>query len=138
TMHGSDVETTMEKLRKCFEDHGINDKSVLLIFIFDEARTLCEYDAYDGVKICEEHATNFYQPIPTPQPKAMRLPFRSFSNFRALRRALRYLSLAPTGPPEIFAVFTDTTSRITNFQPTAWNDPSMRVIALPEAGQNQF
>jgi hypothetical protein len=131
----------MEQLRKSFMDHGINDQSVPLILIFDEARTLCEYEAYDGARIYDEHSTHFYQPPLTTKRDATGLPVRSFSNFRALRRALHYLSVGPPGPtttPTVFAVFTDTTSRITNFQPTAWNDPSMRVIALPEAGQNQF
>src|SRR6202022_3413212 len=65
--------------------------------------------------------------------------FRSFSNFRALRRALRYLATGIADDvPRIFTVFTDTTSRITNFQLTSWNDPSLRVPSLPEAGPDQF
>ena len=110
-------------------DHGINDKSVPLIFIYvDEARALCDYDAYTGDRIYEEHTVNFHklkQPPKFVQDNATSL--RSFSNFRALRRALRYLSVDPNDIPRIFAVFTDTTSRITNFQPTPWNDPSLRV-----------
>jgi len=65
------------------------------------------------------------------------MPFRSFSNFRALRRALRYLSAGTSDVRRIFAVFTDTTSRITNFHPTPWNDP-LRVPSLPGPGQHQF
>ena len=67
TTHADDVRTAMEELRECFVDHGINDKSVPLILIFDEARTLCEYEAYDGARIHEEHATHFHQPKLTPE-----------------------------------------------------------------------
>ena len=66
------------------------------------------------------------------------MPFRSFSNFRALRRALRYLSAGTSEVPRIFAVFIDTTSRITNFQPTSWNDSSLRVQSFPAPGRHQF
>src|ERR1700738_1424351 len=64
--------------------------------------------------------------------------FRSFSNFRALRRALCYLSASIGKVPRIFAVFTDTTSRTTNFEPTLWNHPSLRVPSLLEPGPDQF
>ena len=128
TDHGDDVRTALERLQRCFVDHGINDKSVPLIFIYDEARALCDYDAYTGDRIYEEHTVNFHKPKEPPRfVQDNDTSLRSFSNFCALRRALRYLSVDSTDIPRIFAVFTDTTSRITNFQPTPWNDPSLRV-----------
>jgi hypothetical protein len=119
-------------------DHGINDKSVPLVLIYDEARTLCEYEAFDGTRIHERHVVNFQ--LPETPSEAVESQLRSFSNFRALRRALRYLSAGGISEvPKIFGVFTDsTTSRITNFQPTSWNDPSLRVGSLPQPGQCQF
>ena len=127
--------------RKFREASNQLDHSLPLIFIFDEARTLCDYDAYTGDRIYEEHIVNLHQPKERPKIVQTKTTlFGSFSNFRALRRALRYLSVATTGDavPRIFAVFTDTTSRITNFQPTPWNDPSLRVQSLPQPGQNSF
>ena len=62
TDHGDDVRTALERLQRCFVDHGINDKSVSLIFIYDEARALCDYDAYTGDRIYEERAVNFHVP----------------------------------------------------------------------------
>jgi hypothetical protein len=130
--HANDVQADLQRLHQCFANHQINDNSQPLIFIFDEARTLCEHDAYTGYRVYEEHAVNFREP--KERPKYVQndsTPFRSFSNFRALRRALRYLSVGIDNVPKIFAVFTDTTSRITNFQPTPWNDSSLRVPSTP-------
>jgi hypothetical protein len=103
--------------------------------------------AYDGARIHEEHATtNFYQPKLTPKrirDNTTTSSLRSFSNFRALQLALRYLSLGYFSyeVPRIFAVFTDIPSRTTNFQPTEMQDrvPSgMRIVPLPIPGTDQF
>src|ERR1700737_2156994 len=136
--HGGDVQVALQQLHQCFAERQINN-SQPLIFIFDEARTLCEYDAYTGYRIYEEHGDNF-RSEPKEYPKYVQNKmFRSFSNFRALRRALRYLATGIADDvPRIFTVFTDTTSRITNFQPASWNDPSLRVPSLPEPGPEQF
>ena len=137
--HTSDVQNTLSRLRKSFAMHQIDDNSLPLIFMFDEARTLCEHEAYNGARIYDEHSIIFRDP--KQSSKNVRhnpMPFRSFPNFCALRRSYRYLSADTGDVPRIFAVFTDTTSRITNFQPTPWNDPSLRVPGLPERGQHQF
>ena len=136
--HTTDVRKALTQLRLCFGEHQINDNSLPLIFIYDEARTLCNYEAYNGARIYEDHTFNFHE---TKLPKNIRdnpSPFRSFSNFYALRRALRYLSANTSDVPRVFAIFTDTTSRITNFQPASWNDPSLRVPVLPGPGEHQF
>jgi hypothetical protein len=136
--HVDDVKIAFRELWKCFGNEHM-DPQLPLILIFDEARTLCDHEAYNGVRIYEEHTINFREPVTFPKPAhAQPTPFRSFSNFYALRRALRYFSATTKDIPQIFAVFTDTTSRITNFQPTSSTDPSMRVPSLPEVGKKQF
>ena len=98
---------------------------------------------HTGDRIYEEHPVNC--PGREEHPKDVAesaMPLRSFSNFRAVRRALRYLSVGVTvGASEvapIFAVFTDTTSQITNFEATSWNDPSLRLPRLPVRGRRRF
>ena len=137
--HSTDVETSLGRLRRSFERHQINDNSLPLIFIFDEARTLCEHEAYNGARIYGDHSINFHESKrPPTNVRNYPMPFRNFSNFLALRRAFRYLWKGTEYSPRVFAVFTDTTSRIANFQPTSWNDPSLRVPILPEPGRHQF
>ena len=57
----SEAQRTLEQLQQCFTKHRIDD-SLPLIFVFDEARTLCDYDAYTGDRIYEERAVNFHVP----------------------------------------------------------------------------
>ena len=137
--HTREVQDAVKQLRQCFAKHQINDNSLPLILVYDEARTLCDHDAYNGVRIYEELTINFNKP--KHPPKYVRndsMPLRSFSNFHALQCALRYLSMGTSEVPRIFAVFTDTASRITNFQPISWNDSSLRVQSLPAPGRHQF
>ena len=139
TSHSTDVESALSGLRASFARHQIADKSLPLIFIFDEARTLCEHDAFNGVRIYGDHSVSFRESTQLPNNiLGHPMPFRNFSNFLALRRSLRYLWKALRKILGVFAVFTDTTSRIANFQPTSWNDPSLRVPILPEPGRHQF
>ena len=160
---GAEVSHAYTSLKKAF---GIsNDTDFTLLLICDEARILCDLSAIDG-KI-----------IPTtldlePETRPIQTDRPPFSNFRAFRRALRYLTLAaksrggkitdppaselavskkrvhlrdrtehpPTSKeiPRIFALLTDTSSRLTNFQPAAWEDRSLRVLSLPTLGNKQF
>jgi len=60
-----------------------------------------------------------------------------FSNFRALRRPLRYTLLCERKPP-IFSLFTDTASRISDFQPHAAFDRSSRIFTRYPPGIKQF
>lgn len=60
-----------------------------------------------------------------------------FRIFKAMRRALRYLRKA-TPIPRVFGLFTDTTSRLDNFQPRSSEDLSSRITKLPVAGMKQF
>jgi len=129
--HATYVRNAMKQLRQSFAKYQINDNSLPLLFIFDEARVLCNYDAYNGARIYEEHGTDF-QESSGDNAEGDQMPFRNFSNFCAVRRALRYLSAGTRDVPRIFAIFTETTSRITNFQPTSWKDPSLRVFLYQE------
>jgi hypothetical protein len=92
--HMGDVQNALKHLRRSFASHE-NDNSLPLILIFDEARTFCGYEAYDGAKIYEEDAMHFESKKPAT-PRENPVPLRSFSNFRALRRALRYLLVGTT------------------------------------------
>src|SRR5271154_4416127 len=62
----------------------------------------------------------------------------SYSNFRAMRRALRFRSIHDNPVPRVFGLFTDTTSRLTNFQPCKGDERSRRVVDLPYPGSMQF
>jgi hypothetical protein len=138
--HPSRFARALTNLKEELAARGLKDYSMPWLFIFDEARMLCDIDALDGTPIMDEQDPFRKPPLETvvPLPHAYPNPHPSFSNFKALRRALRYLS--PEGGPivNVFAVFTDTTSRITNFQPTPWDDWSARVSGLPQPGKNQF
>jgi hypothetical protein len=87
--HVSHVQDTLKRLHQCFTKHQINDNSQPLIFIFDEARTLCDHDAYTGYGIYEEHTVNFHEPKEHPKYIQNKTTLHSFSNFRALQCALR-------------------------------------------------
>jgi hypothetical protein len=105
----------------------------LLIVCFDEARHLCNTSAItnatikkpaEGGRIGEELEVDSISIL--------------YSNFRAMRRAYRYLQLAGS-VPSIFGLFTDTTSRLTNFQPRPSEDTTSRQVAkFPRAGRKQF
>ena len=111
-----------------------------LVFCFDEARILCRTSAVEGGEeeneVAESKTDTEYGPV-------------AFSNFRALRRALNFMSLAktvifsePRKPssdiPRVFALFTDTTSVLNNFQPQSAHDPSARDRILRNVGKKQF
>jgi hypothetical protein len=57
--HRNDVQNALKQLRERFASHEINDNSLLLILIYDKARTLCDHEAYNGARIYEEHTINF-------------------------------------------------------------------------------
>ena len=154
---GRNVGNAYAKLKTSFRIS--NDQDFTLLVICDEARILCDISAVDGHSIPTELE---HDPVSAEQSSP------PFSNFRALSRAFCYLQLVGSQPysdngeesnrpkkkrrlqkqstepltytyvPRIFALFTDTCSRLTNFQPTAWADRSMRVIGLPALGMKQF
>jgi hypothetical protein len=137
------IKSAMQSFKRCLSLNENDPDSLTLLFMFDEARVLCEIEAMDGAPIVDElrvptdTAADLVNRSSRSNPDDERVdPKASFSNFRALRRALRFASASdPTG---IFAVLTDTNSRITNFQPPSWLDNSGRVPGLPKPGEHQF
>jgi hypothetical protein len=162
---GRDISDAYASLKRAF---GIvNGKDFNLLLICDEARILCDISAIDGKIITTDLDLDFDPETETRRPTETNHP--PFSNFRAFRRALRYLMLArslaepfthlpnqrdavssramrgqseknaaSSDVPRIFALLTDTSSRLTNFQPTAWEDRSMRMLSLPALGNKEF
>ena len=134
----------------------IDDEDFNLLLICDEARILWDISAIDGKIIPTDFDLDLKMEI--HRPKEANYP--PFSNFWAFRRALCYLSLVGQSKAlpatvllkqkdavskvmradvsRIFALFTDTSSRLTNFQPTECEDQSLRVLSLPALGNKQF
>ena len=137
---GQSFTAAMENFQKSIAQFGVTEKYPL-IFIFDEARTLCDYDASDGSRVYDDYE-DYYEPPGRLSPRTIYKdpnPRRSFTHFHALRRSARYITVeSEIKSPKIFVVLTDTASRVTNFQPTPWKDNSMRVPELPEGGLLQF
>jgi hypothetical protein len=107
----------------------ITGDELTLIICFDEARHLCTSSgSLEYVR--KDTRTEYGDPI---EKQSEDIPF---SNFRAMRRALRFLRQA-VPIPRVFDLFTDTTSRLHNFQPRSAEDGS-RLINLPDPGTDQF
>lgn len=120
--HEDAVSRHLKSLWSCLYPNGAPSDTPSLLLMVDEARGLCETAALDGSEIVDTISEDPYL----------------FSNFRAFRRALRYLSMVDNHDGHIFSLITDTSSRIANFQPPLWNDDSMRLPGLPQAGPGQF
>jgi len=99
------LQSAYNDLRAAFSPYCAKGSDFMLILCFDEARVLCEYSAIDGSSIEKSVEKTS---VPTSEESL-------FSNFRALRRALGHLSAVDD--VRVFALFTDTTSRLHNFQP---------------------
>jgi hypothetical protein len=106
-----------------------------LIICFDEARFLCDTSALTGVSIIPPRHGNLPRESSGQVDSDTRIML--YSNIRAMHRALRYLAQKET--PQIFALFTDTTSRISNFQPRSIEGSTAgRFLKLPGAGTGLF
>jgi hypothetical protein len=108
------------------------------LFVFDEARSLCETDSY-GFRVLEYYS-KYHEPETPAISQGEQNPSPvQFPAFKGGRRSLRFLHKnTSTEVPRIFGIFTDTTSRITNFQPTSWDESSGRFPDLPDPGKQQF
>jgi hypothetical protein len=114
--------------------HGRAVKATLFV-CFDEARFLCDTSALTDVQI---HSRHKHKSIASSEKVDADTNNFLYSNFRALRCALRYLKQG-FFVPLVFGLFTDTTSRLTNFQPRSTDESTGgRVLELPRAGENQF
>ena len=111
-----------------------------LILLFDEARSLCEISSYDGKHVIDGSS---YNDDGARSSKASENETSyPFTNFRALKRALRFLlycSRTVDKPlPRLFGLFTDTTSRLADFQPHPSMDRSSRIYSEYAPGNKQF
>ena len=112
-----------------------------LILLFDEARSLCEISAYDGKRILDD--SSYDQDGSRRSSSSMNETNYPFTNFRALKRALRLLlyclkTTKTNLSPRLFGLFTDTASRLADFQPPPSMDRSARIYSEYAPGNKQF
>jgi hypothetical protein len=136
----SDLTIAWKSLANSFGRLYKTEESLTIILMCDEARRLCQLSAADGSAIDNYSHDDFRVHDETDQlddagPLEGLVPF---SIFRALRRALRFLSIPEQDMPRIFGEFTDTSSRLTNFQPSQSEEQSMRLLSLPHMGPRHF
>ena len=113
-------------------------KKFTLLIMFDEAHALCEKSAMDGKRIIDNTAYNELGERILKQSDESVYPF---SNLRGVRRGLQLMlkaNMPHTDFIRLFALFTDTTSRLADFQPVSANDKSLRVVGLDPPGRLQF
>ena len=113
-------------------------KKFTLLVMFDEAHALCEKSAMDGKRIIDSNAYNELGERILKQADESVYPF---SILRGVRRGLQLMLKAKmlnTDFIRLFALFTDTTSRLADFQPVSANDKSLRVVGLNPPGRLQF
>ena len=122
-----------EQLESAFKRWNPENLFTLILF-FDEARRLCDISAYDGKKILGDDC---YDERGHRISSAESETAFSFSNFRALSRASRYTLLCER-KPRIFSLFTDTASRISDFEPHAAFGPPSRLFTMYPHGIKQF
>ena len=149
-VYGTEVGQALDKLQKSLDMFTAQPgfKNPPLIISFDEASHLCNTSAVTGEMI--RAATDENSLILPPELDSHAI---DYSNFRAMRRALRYLrltrvtsrpdvaenSVPRTRIPRVFGLFTDTNAaRLTNFQPRPLDDNSARKTKLPTPGKKQF
>jgi hypothetical protein len=127
----SDLEST-------FSQWVTGSESFTLILLFDEARPLCEISAYDGHPLLDN---SFFDPNGARNTSKVETKY-PFTNFRALKRALRLLLLssrtADEPYPRLFGLFTDTSSRLSDFQPHPALHRSGRMYSEFAPGIKQF
>ena len=133
------VDDAHEKLQRSFNP-GKGTRSKLkqekrtLIICFDEARFLCDTSALTGVSIIPKRHGRPHESSGEVDSDTRTL---LYSNFLAMRRAFRYL--AQKQAPQIFGLFTNTTSRLTHFQRRSTEESTgHRFLKLPGAGTGQF
>jgi hypothetical protein len=113
-------------------------KKFTLLVMFDEAHTLCEKSAMDGKRIIDGTAYNELGERILKEADESVYPF---SILRGVRRGLQLMLKARLPGKDLirlFALFTDTTSRLADFQPASANDKSLRVVGLNPPGRLQF
>ena len=129
---------TYSRLQSTFSQWVSEPESFTLILLFDEARPLCEISAYDGLPLLDN---SFFDPNGARHTLKVETKF-PFTNFRALKRALRLLLFssrtADETYPRLFGLFTDTSSRLSDFQPHPALHRSGRMYSEFAPGIRQF
>ena len=138
TRYGSEMTTAWKTLKNSFGRLYKNEESLTVVLMCDEARRLCQISAADGSGI-EINSHDEFRVDETDQvDDSGRLNgMIPFSVFRAIRRALRFLSV-PNNMSRIFGQFIDTSSHLTKFQPSKSEEESMRLLSLPYMGPRHF
>ena len=102
-------------LKEVLSEHGCRwDAEVPFILYIDEARLLTALEAYDGKVSCDGTGIASETHLKNDQSIS---PFSTFCHLRAFRRALNYIGRISKGQYPLFAILTDTTLRVANFQP---------------------
>ena len=129
---------TYSQLRSTFSRWVSEPKSFTLILLFDEARPLFEISAYDGLPLLDN---SFLDPNGARDTSKVETKF-PFTNFQALKRALRLLLFssrtADEPYPRLFGLFTDTSLRLSDFQPHPASHRSGRMYSEFPPGIKQF
>ena len=116
------------------------DVPFALILLFDETRRLCEISSYNGKHVIDD---SFYN---DDRSRCSEISINEtcypFTNFRALRRALRFLfycsRIADKPFARVFGLFTDIGSRPADFQPHPSMDRLARIYSEYIPGNKQF
>jgi len=96
-----------DEMSRLWKEHSPSCDSQAMILAIDEARGLL-----DSVQLLRQSSISSSE---------------TTSSFRLIRNALQKVATAVEGTPlRLFAVVTDTSSRISNFVPSAFSDPSSR------------
>ena len=133
-----DMSKAYTALQSTFSQWVSEPETFTLILLFDEARPLYEISAYDGLPMLDN---SFFDPNGARISLKVETDF-PFTNFHALQRALRLLlftSRTTDEPyPRLFALFTDTSSCLSNFQPHPALHLSGRMYSEFSPGLKQF
>ena len=110
-----EVLDVFQSLKEVLAEHGCRwDAELPFILYIDEARLLMALEAYDGKVSCDGTGIASETHLKNDQSIS---PFSTFCHLRAFQQALNYIGHISKGQYPLFAILTDTTSRVANFQP---------------------
>jgi hypothetical protein len=125
-----------QSLKKVLGEHGCRwDAEIPFILFIDEARLLTALESYDG-KICCDGIDVASETLLNHDHSIS--PFSTFCHLRAFRRALNYIGRISKGEYPLFAILTDTTSRVANFQPPRSLEHTRKGTRPSIGGTRQF
>jgi hypothetical protein len=104
------------------------NRNFTLLLAFDEAYQFCQLAAADGKTLIDD--SDIFRHSNGPS-KSYASTKDTFSGFHALKRAIRLLCFGNINESiRAFGLFTDTTSRIMNFQPLPGENRSLRELDI--------